>query len=100
MFRVAARDPGPVGAARHRAERSRRKWTAIGIATVLAIVLGAGSAVLIVEKGGLAARLVGPYLERRASGHRVLIERAMGFVARTLVRLDRGETGPVQNDPN
>lgn len=43
---------------------------------------------------GVAPRLLGPYLERRASGHNALIERTGVSLNRLLTWLDRGEVQP------
>lgn len=49
----------------------------------------------------LAPRMIAPYIERRAEGHDPLIEQGATFLARLLIRLDRGAALPVpQRDPD
>lgn len=58
------------------------------------IVLASAAFTATVQAIGVAPRLLGPYLERRASGHNALIERAGIELNRFLQRLDRGPGVP------
>ncbi len=62
----------------------------IALAGVIACVL----AVEAIDRIGVAPRLLGPYLERRASGHAPWIETFGRWAHAQLVRLDRGEVLP------
>jgi hypothetical protein len=48
----------------------------------------------MLERLGVPPRALGPYLERRASGHHPVIVRAGEWMSRTLVSLDRGAQRP------
>ncbi len=61
---------------------------------LVATGLLAAAAVVAVEHYGVAPRLLGPYLERRASGHNTLIESTGRIAAAYLMRADRGELTP------
>jgi hypothetical protein len=59
----------------------------------LAVTAAAGSALLL-QGMGLAPRALGPYLERRTSGHNPVITGAGAWLAHTLTALDRGPVQP------
>jgi hypothetical protein len=72
------------------------------------ILLGAAAGLLLltaltawgIERMGWAPRALGPYIERRASGHNPTIEGAGRWVGRTLVELDRGAEVPSDLPPS
>lgn len=78
-----------------RAQRWRRRLL-LGAG---ALALLAGMAAAVIEFVGVAPRLAGPYLERRASGHALPIEFTGRLVGRALVWLDRGELSPQAEYP-
>jgi hypothetical protein len=69
----------------------------IGGAAVL--VLGAVAAAVAVERVGVTPRALGPYIERRASGHNPAIVAAGRFAGQTLLELDRGALQPLTEVP-
>ncbi len=75
---------------RPRRRRLRRRL-ALGIGVVALLI---GAAVAAVELVGVAPRVLGPYLERRASGHAEPMESTGRLISRALVWLDRGEVSP------
>ncbi|HXF46298.1 MAG TPA: right-handed parallel beta-helix repeat-containing protein [Burkholderiaceae bacterium] len=77
----------------------RRRAFGLGL-LALAALLAAWAVVAAVERIGVAPRLLGPYLERRASGHAPWIE-AFGRSAHSLLlRLDRGDVLPHPHLPS
>jgi hypothetical protein len=69
----------------------------IGGAAVL--VLGAVAAAVAVERIGVTPRALGPYIERRASGHNPAIVAAGRFAGQTLLELDRDTLQPLAEVP-
>jgi hypothetical protein len=65
------------------------------VALGLLALVGAGvcAAAAALQHAGVAPRQLGPYLERRTSGHNPLIEKSGRWLASTLVALDRGDDG-------
>lgn len=59
------------------------------LAAVLAVVAVA-SAIALVDRARIAPRRIGPYLERRAAGHRAALQDLARLVADRLVAADRG----------
>jgi parallel beta-helix repeat protein len=57
------------------------------------VVLGLGTAAVVVQQAGVAPRQLGPYVEKRTSGHNPLIVKGGRWVAATLLALDRGDDG-------
>lgn len=86
---VPAKTSAPSAAAAR--QRGPRFWFALAAAALLVTALAAAVAVQVV---GVAPRLLGPYLERRASGHHPLIEATGRALSRVLIWLDRGELSP------
>lgn len=64
----------------------------ITLACLLAI--GAGALLYALQERGIAPRALGPYLERRSSGHNPRIEQAGRWSAGVLTRLDREAPAP------
>lgn len=66
------------------------------LGTILAAVLVAGFGVFAwtVERLGVTPRALGPYLERRASGHNPVIVTIGDWMSRALLWLDRGPPRP------
>jgi hypothetical protein len=54
-------------------------------------VIGATGTLLLLDHFGMPPRSLGPYLERRASGHNPFIVETGVLLNRTLTRLDRGD---------
>jgi hypothetical protein len=75
------------------ARRRRRLFLAASLLAILFALL-AGGFIAAVRKVGVAPRLLGPYLERRSSGHNALVERAGAELNRMLQWLDRGAVAP------
>ncbi len=73
------------------AGRSRRRLVLASLATVVAILVAVATAI---EQVGVSPRLLGPYLERRSSGHNAIIETIGQRVATLLVHIDRGRPEP------
>jgi hypothetical protein len=55
--------------------------------------LGVAATVFAVQRAGVAPRQLGPYVERRASGHNAIIEAAGHWLGTRLVTLDRPADG-------
>jgi len=72
--------------------RGRRTLILISLATVVAAILATMAAAI--EHVGVSPRLLGPYLERRSSGHHAIIETIGQRLAALLVYLDRGQPVP------
>lgn len=71
-----------------RRRRTLRNWS---ILALLAILAASAAAVLLVQSADVAPRALARYIERRAEGHRPLVADSVGWVARLLTVLDRGE---------
>jgi parallel beta-helix repeat protein len=69
----------------------RKGWVALGLLALVGAGVCAAAAAL--QQAGVAPRQLGPYLERRTSGHNPLIEKSGRWLAATLVALDRGDDG-------
>lgn len=76
--------------------RRRRRWLGWIALAFAGLVAATTAAVHVV---GVAPRLLGPYVERRASGHHALIESTGRTIARVLLWLDRGVLGPRPDYP-
>jgi hypothetical protein len=63
------------------------------LAPALLLAGGLGAAAFALHRAGVAPRQLGPYLERRASGHNPLIQTAGRWLGARLVALDRGDGG-------
>jgi hypothetical protein len=62
---------------------------------LLAMIMAAAVAVaVVIEQVGVSPRLLGPYLERRSSGHNAIIETIGQRLAALLVYIDRGRPMP------
>jgi parallel beta-helix repeat protein len=73
--------------------RRARKRSGLRLLAVAAgglLVLGAAAAAFALQHAQIAPRQLGPYVERRTTGHNPLIERTGRWVGTTLVALDRG----------
>lgn len=81
------------GRARGGGRRARRRWPRFAVLGAL-IVAALGAATALVDALGVAPRLLALHLERRASGHNALVERAAALAARALLGVDRGELLP------
>jgi hypothetical protein len=68
-------------------------WLRVGIAAVFVFLAGA-LLNQVLESVGVAPRLLGQYIERRASGHANWIEAVGHNVNRVMQALDRGDTLP------
>ncbi len=55
---------------------------------------GAAAGLYYLQSEGVTPRALAPYILKRTSGHNALIEDAGRFVSGTLLRLDRGASGP------
>jgi hypothetical protein len=74
--------------------RKSRRWArATGAALVLAAAAG-GAGLYLLSSTGIAPRALGPYLERRSTGHNALIEEVGRSANAWLVGADRGEQAP------
>jgi hypothetical protein len=93
LSRGAANDSRP----RERQAKIGRKLV---VGALLALVLLTSGAAYVVERLGVAPRLLGPYLERRAQGHAAYIEAPVGWLAQQLVALDRAELTPLLEFPS
>lgn len=61
-------------------------------ALILLLILGAAMAVAFyLQSNGVTPRALAPYIERRSSGHNLLIVDAAALVGKTLMVLDRGQ---------
>lgn len=58
------------------------------------LALGAGALLYALQQRGIAPRMLGPYLERRSSGHNPLIEHAGRWMSAALTGQDREEAAP------
>ena len=67
--------------------RRRLRWLAAPLAL---LVLGSVAAAVALEQANVAPRQLGPYLERRASGHHPLISASGSWLGARMVALDRG----------
>lgn len=65
----------------------------------LLLASGLGAAAFALQRAGVAPRQLGPYLERRTSGHNPLIQTAGRWLGTRLVALDRGDDGPAPDLP-
>lgn len=74
--------------ARNVGARRSRRWLLLPL-TMLA--LGSGAAFVALEQLQVTPRQLGPYVERRASGHNPAIEATGRWLGQYLVALDRGE---------
>jgi hypothetical protein len=70
--------------------RARRTAQILLILTLLAGV-AAGASAWYLQTAGVAPRALAMYIERRAEGHRPLVVDSVGWVARALTVLDRGD---------
>jgi parallel beta-helix repeat protein len=58
------------------------------------LAIGAGALLYALQERGIAPRMLGPYLERRSSGHNRLIEHAGRWTAAALTGQDREAASP------
>ena len=70
--------------------KSSSKLLPLAIIALLGLAGGAAAAFYAVNQVGMAPRQVGPYVERRASGHHSIVEGVGHKVAATLAALDGG----------
>jgi hypothetical protein len=84
--------PDPAPRPSHPPSR-RPRWLGVAVVGALLLSVLAGAAISV-ESLGVSPRLLALHLERRASGHNPLIERAAGIAGRWLIRADRGELLP------
>ena len=68
----------------------RKRWFGLLLAPCL-LALGAAG---FLQQRGITPRALGPYVERRSSGHNELIEGAGRWSGNILMRLDRGTPAP------
>ncbi|CAH0218157.1 hypothetical protein SRABI118_02155 [Massilia sp. Bi118] len=66
---------------------------------VLLAILGAGAALFYLQGQGIAPRTLAPYVDKRSSGHNILITGAGQWLGASLLDLDRGETIPALAPP-
>lgn len=71
--------------------RRRRTVRDLSILTLLAIVAASAAAAWYLQSAAVAPRALARYIERRAEGHRPLVADSVGWVARVLTALDRGD---------
>jgi len=76
----------------HLTDRGRRTLIVVVLATIVAAILATMAAAI--EWVGVSPRLLGPYLERRSSGHNAIIETIGQRMATLLVYIDRGRQVP------
>jgi len=70
--------------------RPGRRWLRrLAVLSVVVPALGAVAGLAMLERLAIAPRQLGPYVERRASGHNPAIEASGRWVGRHLVALDR-----------
>lgn len=69
----------------------RRAWRLLLGASLALGVFGAAALAIALEQAEVAPRQLGPYLERRASGHNPVITGTGSWLGRQLVALDRGD---------
>lgn len=74
-----------------RARATRPRRTGLLLLPLALLVLGTCAAFVALERLNVAPRQLGPYLERRASGHNPAIENSGRWLGRQLVALDRAE---------
>lgn len=72
--------------------RRHARW--LLLAAALLAALGALAATLAIQQAGVPPRLLGPYIERRSSGHHPLIESAGRLASAYLLSVDRGAVSP------
>lgn len=78
-----------------RPRSSARQRLLYAIAGLLVLLgLGVGAVIIAVERVGASPRLLAPYIERRSSGHNLLIEGTGRRVAAALLWIDRGRLEP------
>jgi len=71
-----------------------RRRTALALLAASLGVVGAASALWVLNDRGIAPRTLAPYIEKRSSGHNALITGAGDWMAGALTRLDRGAMQP------
>lgn len=77
------------GKAQSRTWRRPVPWIVLALLAVAAAAI-----VIMLEQAKIAPRQLGPYLERRTSGHNPIIANAGSWMGRHLVALDRGDGMP------
>ncbi len=88
----------PTAPRRRRRSRQRRLRYRLALGVAVAALL-IGAAIAAVDFVGVAPRVLGPYLERRASGHAQPIEATGRWLSAALVWMDRGEVAPRSQYP-
>lgn len=74
--------------------RTSRRLAWIAGSTLLLLAVSGGTALYILSSIGITPRSLGPYLERRSTGHNAVIEGIGNTARELLVRADRGEQVP------
>jgi parallel beta-helix repeat protein len=74
--------------------RSVRRSLTLVIGLACLTVIGIGVLLYALQERGIAPRMLGPYVERRSSGHNPLIERAGRWTAAALTDQDREAASP------
>lgn len=71
--------------------KPRRKVLRLLAVPLVLLAVGAVAAVVVLEHAEVAPRQLGPYVERRASGHNPVITGTGTWLGRHLVAIDRGQ---------
>jgi parallel beta-helix repeat protein len=71
--------------------RRRRTLRNLSLLALLTLLATGAAAVWFLQSAGVAPRALARYIERRAEGHRPLVTDSVGWVARVLTELDRGD---------
>lgn len=74
--------------------RTSRRWAWIAGSALLLVAASGGTALYILSSMGITPRSLGPYLERRSTGHNAVIEGIGSSAREWLVLADRGEQMP------